>query len=122
MANTAYDWARGRSDNNIFTAGTINIGGSGAVSSVVGGDFTAALNTNTYTITVDSRFPPPKQCWLQFGELTGFSLNTTLVVTGITGQTVTFEAITETGSIAPLVTGDTVQVLINCPEILVGNR
>jgi len=119
--NTQYSWARGRAENNIFTAGVIEIGAAGAVSGVVGGDFLASLGTNTYTITVDNRFPPPKQAWLQFGEATGFTVNTTLVVTDITGQTVTFEAITEGGSIAPLVSGDKVYVLINCPEILVGN-
>jgi hypothetical protein len=121
MSNTAYDWARGRDGNNIFTAGVIEIGAAGVVSGVVGGDFTASLATDTYTITVDNRFPPPKQAFLQFVEATGFTVVTSLVVTGVTGQTVTFEAITEGGSIAPLTSGDKVHVLINCPEILVGN-
>jgi hypothetical protein len=122
MSNTAYDWARGRDGNNIFTAGVIEIGAAGVVSGVVGGDFTASLATNTYTITVDNRFPPPKQAFLQFAQATGFTVVTGLVVTDVTGQTVTFEAIAEgSGTVAPLTSGDKVHVLINCPEILVGN-
>lgn len=121
MANTQYDWARGRDYNNIFTAGVIEIGASGAVTGVVGGDFSADLATNTYTITVDNRFPEPKQCWLQLERATGFTVVTGLVVISVSGQDIEFEAIDEGGSIAPLTTGDKVHVLVNCPEVLVGN-
>lgn len=118
--NDPYSYIRGRARNNILMIGTSTVTTAGAISANSNPDLImASSGSGVYTLTVDSRAPAPTQVFFT-AERSGATVAIPFVISGISGQVVTFRA-APNGTVGVLTSGDKVHVMVNCNESVVAS-